>query len=133
MTQAALIALIQTCVGSMHGAHFVGDPSNLPVLRGYVIACSRAADDLSLRRPLQDHELKRRELLAIVLDREVVLSYAGMGDAATALPAAKAELRNLGELLKIATDGDEIHAFEDQADLVGGQIQTLIEATKKKT
>ena len=132
MTQAALIALITTCISSMQGNHFVGNPSNLPVMKGYQNACASAADDLSRRRTFPNNEMKRREILAIVLDREVLISYAGLNDAKTALPAARAELLNLGELLKVAKDPNEIGAFEQQAELVGGEIQTLRSALKQR-
>jgi hypothetical protein len=132
MTQVALIALIHTCVNSMTGATYNGDPSNLPIMRGVVMDCQRAADDLAIRTSATPkRDINRRELLAIVLDREVILSYGGMNDAATALPAAKAELRTLGELLKVEKDQDTVAAFEAQADLVGGQIQTLETALRK--
>ena len=132
MTQSALIALITTCVSSMQGDHFSGDASNRPVMVGYQNTCASAAADLAKRRTLPNNEYKRRELLAVVLDREVLISYAGLNDAKTALPAAKSELRNLGELLKIATDQNDISAFEAQAELVGGEIQVLSAALKHR-
>lgn len=132
MTQSTLIALITTCVSSMQGDHFTGDPSNLPIMKGYQNTCASAAADLSFRRTLPNNEYKRRELLAIVLDREVLISYAGLNDARTALPAAKAELRNLGELLKVSKDQGDISAFEAQAELVGGEIQVLEGALKHR-
>ena len=135
MTQAALIALINTCSNAISGSHYVGgEPDNLPVLRGYVQACAKAAADIQLRHTANEkRELARREILAIMLDREVELAYAGLGDAATALVAAKSELRNIGEILKMTIDAQTAKTFEDQADLVGGQIQTLEAALKVRT
>jgi hypothetical protein len=116
----------------MTGDTYNGNPANLPVMRGVVMDCQRAADDLAIRTAATPkRDINRRELLAIVLDREVILSYGGMDDAATALPAAKAELRNLGELLKVEKDQNTVSAFEAQAELVGGQIQALETALRK--
>lgn len=131
MISAALLSLAQTCVASMSGADYQFDPANKPVMVGYVQACRKAQKGLEGVRIAGDNDQHRRALLVILYERDVLLSEIGLDDHKGALTADRKELNMLASLLRESKDPDEQNAFEQQIDLVGGQI-TVLEGELKK-